>query len=81
MNECYICFENCLSKCKCKCNLYVHDKCIKQYGSIKNFYSNKEDNLYFIYCPICLETVIYNLNNDIIVNKKIKKKKKCCLYF
>ncbi len=75
MNECYICFYECNTRCKCKCNLYVHDSCIKKYGSIKNFYSSKDDNVYFIHCPICEETIIYTFDN--IIPKKIKKKK-CC---
>ena len=80
MNECYICFENCNDKCKCKCNnLYVHEQCIKKYGSIKNFYSNKQENVYFITCPICEETVIYQFNSYKKIEKK--KKKNCFLRF
>ena len=76
MNECYICFENCNEKCKCKCNLYVHEECIKNYGKTKNFYISVEENIYFIQCPICNETNIYE-HFDLISKKEIKKKK-CC---
>ena len=72
--ECYICFYPCNNLCKCKCNLYVHEECLKKYGKIKNYYSSKDDNVYFIHCPICDETIIYNFNIE--SNKKIKKK--CC---
>ena len=84
MNECYICFEDCISKTNCKCNnLYAHDHCIQKYGKIKNFYTNEKDNMYFINCPVCNETTIYNFNlvKKEIVKKKIVKKKKCCIYF
>ena len=75
MNECYICFEYCNNKTNCKCNnLYAHKECIKKYGKIKNFYSNEQENIYFINCPICDETTIYNFN---LVKKKIVKKKFC----
>ena len=77
-NSCYICFEHCLEKCKCKCNLYVHEKCIREYGNVKNFYSNKSDNIYFIHCPICEDTMIYEFNLEL---KEKKKKKKFCFYF
>ena len=29
--ECYICFEPCSRKSKCKCQTYVHKKCIENY--------------------------------------------------
>ena len=80
VNECYICFELCNEKCKCKCNLYVHENCIKEYGNIKNFYCNKNENVYFINCPICNDTTIYEFNEFNKKNKKIKRKKFCnCL--
>lgn len=45
-DECYICFEQCNKKSPCKCNTYVHTKCLEKY---------KEASGNYEYCNICLE--------------------------
>ena len=65
-NTCYVCLEECNTKSKCKCNSFIHSKCLKELK--KEWCEDK--------CACCMEEI-----EETIFEKFMKKLIFFCPYF